>query len=170
MKRPTAAPDVILRRQFLSSCVAAAGLPLIAKAALTSNRSLAGEVGLTTSSIFRQNAGRAADRNFELWDIPKILRDELGMWVIDLSTGTLGNRDPKRADRMRVEAEKAGCVITNLKVNATHMGVKVLVLPFADADREMRRKAIEEYKEWVRIAQRLGARWLRPFPMEHRPD
>ena len=92
------------------------------------------------------------------------------MKVIDLSTGTLGDRDPKRADRLRAAAEAAGCVITNLKVNATHMGVKVLDLPFDHPEPAVRRKALEEYKEWILIAQRLGARWLRPFSAEQRPD
>src|SRR5688572_13550533 len=163
-------PVPVSRRHFLSCCVAAAGWPLLTQAASSAKPSLAGEVGITTSSIFRQNAGRATDRSFELWDIPRVLRDELGMKVIDLSTGTLGERDPRRADRMRAAAEAAGCVITNLKVNATHMGVKVLDLPFDHADRAVRRKALDEYKAWIRIAQRLGARWLRPFPSEQRPD
>ena len=147
-------------------------MPLLARAAARPTRAgLAGEVGITTSSLFRQNAGEAADRSFELWDMPRILRDELGMKVIDLSTGTLGSsREPRRLDRLRKAADDAGCVITNLKVNATHLGVKVLDLPFDHADAGVRRAAIEEYKGWIRAARRLGARWLRPFPSETRPD
>jgi hypothetical protein len=159
------------RRQFLAECAVAVGFPLMAKAAPPQNPGLAGQVGITTSSLFRQNAGRATDRNFEHWDIPRILRDELDMKVIDLSTGTLGSsRERKRLDRMRQAAADAGCVITNLKVNATHLGVKVLDLPFDHADRSIRRAAIDEYKQWIRAAQRLGARWLRPFPSEKRPE
>lgn len=159
------------RRCFLTSSAAGLLIPRLVRAVPRSTPDLAGQVGITTSSIFRQNAGTAADRNFELWDIPRILRDELGMKVIDLSTGTLGSsRDPHRLDRLRKAADDAGCVITNLKVNATHMGVKVLDLPFDQADAGLRRAALAEYKEWIRAAQRLGARWLRPFPSEERPD
>jgi hypothetical protein len=169
MLSPTA-PAPITRRDFLSRWAAAAALPLVGRAAPPPIPGLAGEVGITTSSIFRQNAGKAADRNFAPWEIPGVLRDELGMKVIDLSTGTLNSsRDPALLDRMRKAAADAGCVITNLKVNATHMGVKVLDLPFDHPDPAIRRAAIAEYKHWIRAAEKLGARWLRPFPSAQPP-
>jgi len=157
--------DAIFRRRFIAGCVAAAASPLLTGAAAKQAPALAGEVGITTSSLFRQNAGQAEDRNFELWDIPRVLRDEVGMKVIDLSTGTLGSsRDPQKLDRLRRAADAAECVITNLKVNATHLSVKVLDLPFDHPDQAPRRAALDEYKEWIRAARRLGVRWLRPFP------
>ena len=161
----------ITRRRFVAGCaIAAATTPLLLRAAPKQVPELAGQVGITTSSLFRQNSGKADDRNFELWDIPRILRDELGMKVIDLSTGTLNSsRDPKQLDRLRRAADAAGCVITNLKVNATHLSVKVLDLPFDHADKTKRRAALDEYKQWIRAAQRLGVRWLRPFPSDTQP-
>jgi hypothetical protein len=163
-------PGALTRRRFISGCAAAAAIPILARAAPKADPKLAGEVGITTSSIFRQNSGKAEDRSFELWDIPRILRDELGMKVLDLSTGTLNSsREPQQLDRLRKAADAAGCMITNLKVNATHLSVKVLDLPFDHADRAKRRAAIDEYKHWIRAGQRLGVRWLRPFPSDARP-
>src|SRR5688572_16821480 len=100
----------VSRRQFLSTCaVLAGGIPLCGRASVAANAAWAGEVGLTTSSLFRQMAeGGDADRRFGLLDLPRVMRDELGMKVIDLNTGTLGTRDPARLDRFRQAVEDAG--------------------------------------------------------------
>src|SRR5262245_25044461 len=98
------------RRHFLQS------LPLAAIAARFSSAASAptalhGELGITTGSFMRNiTAGK-----FKLIDLPRIMRDELGMRVIDLMTATLESLEPNYLDRLRGEAEKAGCVLTNLK-------------------------------------------------------
>lgn len=160
----------LTRRSFLRAVAAGSGIALAAKARSQAAAKFTGQVGITTSSLFRQNAGKATDRNFELWDTPRILRDELDMRVIDINTGTLGSKNPAHLDRFRRAVADAGCVVTNVKVNATHLGVKVLDLPFDHPDREIRLSAVKEYKEWILAAQRLGARWLRPFPSSTRPN
>lgn len=101
-------------------------------------------------------------RKIALWDIPRILRDELGMTVLDLNTTTLGSREPRHPDRFRKATEDAGCVITNLKVNEPG-------LPFEHHAPAQRRPAMAEYKLWIAAAARLGARWLRPMPAIQRP-
>lgn len=152
----------MFRRRFLQLCAAAAGAPQIATAQTLQASELARQVGLTTASFDRQMRATTAGRKIDLWDIPQVLRDELGMKVIDINTTTLGSREPQHLDRFRSIAEDAGCVITNLKVN----DVK---LQFEHDDPAIRRAALDEYKIWIRAAARLGARWLRPMPAVKRP-
>ena len=162
----------ISRRHFLSTCaVLAGGAPWCRGASVAANAAWAGEVGLTTSSLFRQMAGGGeADRRFGLLELPRVMRDELGMKVIDINTGTLNTRDPAQLDRFRQAVEDAGCVVSNLKVNLTTLGVKVQDLPIEHSDPAIRRKALEGYRDWIVAAKRIGARWVRPFPGNTRPE
>ena len=162
----------VSRRQFLTTCATlAGGWSISARAAIAPNAAWAGEVGITTSSLFRQMVeGGAADRKFGLLDLPRVMRDELGMKVIDLNTGTLNTRDPAQLDRFRQAVAAAGCVVSNLKVNMTTLGVKVQDLPIEHSDPAIRSKAIEGYREWIVAAERIGARWVRPFLGNERPD
>jgi hypothetical protein len=43
-------------------------------------------------------------------------------------------------------------------------------LPFDHHDRATRTKALAGYRDWLRAASGVGARWLRPFPAIQRPD
>ena len=159
------------RRQFIATGAALAGaVALPAQAAVVQNAAWAGEVGLTTSSVFRQmNAGRA-DRTFGLLDLPKFMRDELGMKIIDLNSGTLATRDPMQLERFCAALDAAGCVVSNVKVNPVVLQVKVLDLPFDHPDRATREKAIDGFRGWILAASRVGARWVRPFPADRRPE
>lgn len=64
---------------------------------------------------------------------------------------------PSLPRRHFLQLERAGCVISNLKVNIPD-------LRFDSDDAAMRRHTLEEYKPWIDAAALLGARWLRPFP------
>ncbi len=144
------------RRDFLlASVLAATRLP----AALPSPP---GDVGVNTSSFARQVRATAADQRIDPFDLPQLLRDELDVRVIDLVHTTLGTREPRPLERFRARAAAAGCVITNLKVNAHD-------LPFDGDDPAARRAALAEYRHWIDAAALLGARWLRPYPARTAP-
>jgi sugar phosphate isomerase/epimerase len=91
------------------------------------------------------------------------MRDELGMKVIDLMTATLPSLEPDYLDRFRDEANRAGCVITNLKMNQPK-------LEMAHPNPAVRELALAEYKRTILAAARLGCRWVRPLPGPTRPD
>lgn len=167
-----ARPDspALSRRQFLGACaVVAGGLPALARGALAQNADWSGEVGITTSSLFRLMTPGESDRLFGLRDLPKVVRDELGMKVIDINSGTLGTRDAAQLEAFRQAVEDAGCVVSNVKINSTKLGKKDLDLPIDHADTATRLKAIEGYRDWLIAANRIGARWLRPYMSEQRP-
>src|SRR5215203_1916054 len=100
------------RRSVLYALPLAAVLPRTLPGA-SSTPALQGELGITTGSLMRNiSAGK-----FKLIDLPRRMRDELGMRVIDLMTATLESLEPAYVERLRSEAENAGCVLTNLKMN-----------------------------------------------------
>ena len=159
------------RRQFLATgAVLAGATALRTRGAVAQNAAWAGEVGLTTSSIFRQMAAGHADRKFGLLDLPKGMRDELGMKVIDLNSGSFESCEPAQLEKFRQALDDAGCVVSNVKVNTTVLGVKVQDLSIESPDRATREKAIDLYRDWILAASRVGARWVRPFPADKRPD
>lgn len=145
------------RRDFLLAA-ALAGVRVWA-----TDRPWPGDVGVNTSSFSRQVRSTAgADGRIDPMDLPRILREEIGVRVIDLVHTTLDSRDPRVLERFRSRAEAAGCTITNLKVNDHN-------LPFDGADPVSRRHALEEYKRWIDAAALLGVRWLRPYPARQPP-
>ena len=75
----------------------------------------ADEVGVTTSSFSHQVSPNPGKGQFTVFDLPKVVHDELGMRVIDLNTTTLGSLEPAHVERFGKEVERAGCVVTNLK-------------------------------------------------------
>lgn len=145
------------RRRFLATVAAAAGVPILTHGQTRPVSELAGLVGITSASLAAQMNADSPNRILDLWDLPRVMRDELGMTVLDINSRTLGSRDPRHVDRFRRTAEAAGCIITNLKVNDT-------TLEFEHDDPAVRRRALDEYKLWIQTAARLGARWLRPMP------
>jgi hypothetical protein len=142
------------RRSFLAGASSLA-LP----AAVT--KELDRQVGVTTSS-FSGHVGSKPGQ-FELLDLPRVMRDELGMRVIDLNTTTLGSLEPAALDRFRESAVKAGCLLTNLKMNQRDIDMD-------SPDIETRRRALSEYKRTIDAAARLGCRWARPLPHAKKPD
>ena len=147
MPEPVLAKLLIDRRSFLA-CVSS--IPLFA-----ATKRYEREVGITTSSF--------SGHSIELLELPRIVRDELGMRVIDLNTTTLGSLDPAALDRFREAAGKAGCVLTNLKMNQRDLDMN-------SADPAVRRRALDEYKRTIDAAARLGCQWARPLPRKEKPD
>jgi hypothetical protein len=118
--------------------------------------SLAGEVGVTTGSFMRHITFEPAAGKLRLLDLPKLMRDELDMRVIDLMTRTMESFEPAYLDKLRQAAEENGCVLTNLKCNQPG-------LDMASADGETRAHALKIYRESIDAAERLGCRWVRPL-------
>lgn len=153
------------RRTFIHSSVCAAALSTLPRSARAAEKpsTLAGEVGITTGSFMRHLSAEPRAGKLRLLDLPKIMHEELGMKVIDLMTATLASMEPAYLDQLRASADKARCVLTNLKMNNPG-------LDLASADANVRRHAIDEYKRTMDAAARLGVRWVRPLPGPKRPD
>lgn len=150
--------NTLSRRSFLQSTLGGAiAAPLLAQG--TSANPLAREVGITTGSFARHLAAKRVD----LLDFPKIMRDELGMKVIDLMTACVPSFEPGYLDRFKNEAEKCGCVITNLKMNLKESD-------YDSPDATVRAAAIKDFKSKIDAAARLGTRWVRPAPGAKKPD
>ncbi len=153
------------RRQFLIAtaigCSAAAAR--LAAGKDQDAKSLAGEVGVTTSSFSGHLSTEPASGKFTLLELPRLLSDELDMRVIDLNTSALASYQPDYLKRVRAAAEKAGCVITNLKLNQRGLDMNSI-------DESARRKALDEYRRSIDAAALLGARWVRPLPLRERPE
>jgi hypothetical protein len=124
--------------------------------------SLAGELGVTTGSFTRHLSTDRQAGKLRLLDLPRLLRDELGMRVIDLMSATLPSLELNYVQRLRDSAEDAGCVLTNLKMNQPGLDLG------SPAPAE-RRRAIEEYQRTIDIAAALGVQWVRPLPGHVRP-
>lgn len=124
---------------------------------------LRGEIGITTGSFMKHIAFKSTKGKQTMLDLPAIMRDELDMRVIDLMTRTLESFEPAYLEKLRSRAERAGCVISNLKMNQRG-------LDMASADKSTREKALKEYRRTIDAAHRLGCRWVRPLPGSSKPD
>lgn len=153
----------LLRREFLTGAAGLLATGLTSRTARAVEHPLAVDcVGVNTSSFARQIRSTGARQRIDPFDLPRLLRDELDVRVIDLVHTTLNTRDRYTLERFRARAEAAGCVITNIKVNDHD-------LPFDGEEPAARRHALAEYKRWIEAAAVLGARWLRPYPATHPP-
>lgn len=154
------------RRRLLRGLAAPVIAPVFSATpapAVKSHEPLAREVGITTGSFVKHLAESAQPGKLRLLDLPRIMRDELDMRVIDLMTATLPSLEPNYLERFRAAAERAGCVLTNLKMNQRG-------LDMGSPDETVRRRALEEYKRTIDAAARLGVRWVRPLPVNAQPD
>jgi len=124
---------------------------------------LLGLTGVTTGSFQRNLSPTPVEGKLYLLDLPKILRDELGMQVLDVMTASFPSMEPAYLDEFRTRADKAGCVITNLKMNQP--GVDIGSHRFDE-----RKRAIGIYKQSIDAAERLGCRWVRPLPQSELPS
>lgn len=127
------------------------------------SKSLEEGMGVTTSSLAYQISAKPAKGKMTLLELPHILRNELGMRIIDLNTSTLAATDKAYLDRVRAAADKAGCVLTNLKMNQRNLDMN-------STDSTVRRKALDVYKKSIDVASHLGLKWARPLPLVKRPD
>lgn len=155
----------LTRRAFVGAAAGALSAAVLpsARTADAPRDSLAGEIGITTGSFMRHLSATAAPGKLRLLDLPRIMRDDLGMRVIDLMTATLVDLSPAYLDALRAAADRAGCVLTNLKMNQPG-------LDLGHPDLAVRRHAITSYKLTMDAAARLGVRWVRPLPAAKRPD
>lgn len=158
------------RRDFLraSGGVLAAswlGRPVVGddKSNDTADSSLARKIGITTSSVGQQLSGRATNGKFTLLELPRIMRDELDMTVIDLNTSSLAYVEPAYLDQLRKEADDAGCVLTNLKMNQRGLDMN-------HPNQLIRSKALAAYQRSIDVAAHLGLKWARPLPLKERPN
>ncbi len=152
------------RRDFLKTTTCALAVaPGVLPADEDKQRQIAGEVGITTSSLSGHLARQSGKDKFTLMELPRIMRDELDMRVIDLNTSSLASNEPAYLDRFRAAADKAGCILINLKLNQRGLDMN-------SPDKAIRDKALSEYKRSIDAASRLGLRWARPLPLKERPD
>lgn len=157
----------VTRREWLSVATATGTSLLVPSRMSAAQRPdtdrLKGEVGITTSSFSRHLVARPGKGQFSLLELPRILRDELDMRVIDLNTTSLGRQDPKWLEQVRSAVEDAGCILTNLKLNQRGLDMN-------SPDKDVRTKALTAYKQSINAASQLGIRWARPLPLKDRPD
>ena len=85
------------------------------------------------------------------------------MRVIDLNTSTLASEEPAYLDKVRAAADKAGCILTNLKLNQRGLDMN-------SRDKDVRNKALTIYKKSIDAAAKLGLKWARPLPLKEKPD
>lgn len=126
--------------------------------ALSKNRgqSLGGEIGVTTGSFFRHIAFQAEQPGkIRMLDIPKVMRDELGLQVIDLMNRTMDSFEPSYLEKLRKAGDDHGSIFSNLKLN--QKGIDI-----ASTDQAVRRAGLKAYTKSIDAAQILGCRWVRP--------
>lgn len=157
--RPVHRSEGVSRRKFFATLGAAGIASLLRGAGRSEIRP--NEVGITTASFQPQFRAAGAPERMVLQDLPRIAAEELGLRIIDMNTTILGSHEASHVERFRGLVDAAGCFVTNLKVNAN--------LPLESEDRTERDRALAQYREWIRAAAALGARWLRPIPSQKRP-
>lgn len=161
------------RRRFVeTTALSAAGLALgasqvaVGKPSTDQVPELANAIGIVSASAHAQMTGRAQGRAFTLLDLPGILRNELDLKVVDLNTSSFpdfAKVDRAYLDKLRSAVDDAGCVMTNLKMNQRGIDMN-------SPDKQIRDKALREYKRSIDIASQLGCRWARPLPAKPKPD
>jgi hypothetical protein len=139
------------------------GIPTVATAWQPLAPELKNQVGIVTSSLSLHVKELGKGGNIALLDLPRVVREELDLRVLDLASTTLPDLDTRRLERFRSASEKAGCAITNLKMNQTDLDMD-------SPDAETRRHALSEYKRSIDAAAHLGCRWARPLPRKERPN
>lgn len=147
----------------LIGCAAIGNIDSLSATDFGSPADLRNLIGVTTGS-FNQNLSLSPQiGKLQLIDLPKIMRNELGMRVIDLMTATLPSMERPFLDDFRSQAEKHNCIITNLKMNQPEIDM-------GSPDDSVRKQAIDVYKSTIDAAQHLGCRWVRPLPRVARPS
>lgn len=158
------------RRQFVGVASAACAAQILPGETATSaeepdefTRKISRQVGITTSSLSRHLVAKPGKGQFSLLQLPRILRDELDIKVIDLNTSSVASYEPAYLEKVREAARDAGCVLTNLKLNQRGLDMN-------SRDADVRNRALAEYKRSIEAASKLGCRWARPLPLKEAPD
>ncbi len=118
---------------------------------------LQGQVGLTVGSFQKHYASTVEREKLRLIDLPKRMKNELGMRVLDLMTASFPSMERPFLDELRNEAIKNDCIITNLKMNQPDVDI-------GSSDSEERQRSLQVYRETIDAAEVLGCRWVRPLP------
>ncbi|MDZ4850206.1 MAG: TIM barrel protein [Pirellulaceae bacterium] len=160
---------LVQRRQMLAGCAVAIGcsndwwMKLGLSADTRSNDDLRGLIGVTTGSFQRNFSPTPEAAKLCLLDLPKIMRDELGMRVLDVMTASFPSMEPDYLDEFRSRSEKAGCILTNLKMNQPGIDI-------GSENKDERNRAIAIYQKSIDAAEQLGCRWVRPLPLSELPS
>jgi hypothetical protein len=117
---------------------------------------LAGKLGVVTAILSRHMSVAPAPGKFTLLELPRVLRDELDLTIIDYNSVNFPNFDPAMLEKLRSNTEDAGCVATNLKMNQK--------VDMGSADDAVREQALKVYRKTIDAAALLGLRWVRPLP------
>lgn len=123
---------------------------------VTQAPALAGQVGIVTAILSRHMSEQPEPGKFTLLDLPKVLRDELDLTIIDYNSVNFPNFDPEMLEKLRANTDAAGCIATNLKMNQK--------VDMGSADAELREQALTVYRQSIDAAAWLGLRWVRPLP------
>lgn len=120
------------------------------------------EVGLVAATLGAHQSHRKPG-GITLPDLPKFIRGELGIRVIDMNTMNFGKLELKAAATLRTAAEREGCVLTNLKLNQRG-------LDLASPEAELRKHALKVYRASIDAAKVMGMKWVRPLPRPKQGD
>jgi len=141
------------RRKFLSTSLVVAAAPALGA---TASVEFEREVGVVAATLAAHMDHRVKG-GLKLNDLPRIIRQELGMRLIDMNTMNFVSLTPRVAESFRAAAERESCVLTNLKLNQRN-------LDLGSDDAERRAHALKEYHRSVDAAALMGMRWVRPLP------
>ncbi|MBM84250.1 MAG: hypothetical protein CMJ78_27155 [Planctomycetaceae bacterium] len=140
------------RRTFLRTSIGGASLGLcMASLAEDPKRSFHGVVGITTGGGVGEQRRRG---ELKLLDLPKYVRNELGMTVIDLNTRWIKSSAPRDLMKVRDIATAVGCQFSNLKVN--HKFGEL----YSHNPKEQQ-AALTAAQRLIDAAHILGTRWIR---------
>ena len=123
-------------------------------------------LGINTSSFTAQLTRKGIGRNLSLLEVPKILRHELDLRVLDLSSKFFPLDDDGLLDRFRKAAELAGCTLITVKMSRK----SDKLCDLGSHNRELRQKALADFKQWIDVASKLGTRFARPHPGQSKPE
>ena len=109
-------------------------------------------VGITTGGGLGKKKQRG---ELNLVSLPKYMRDELGMQLIDVNTRWLDSLKTDFLEQARSAADEAGCFFSNLKVNDPVSG------DLYSKDPKKREQAFTKCRSLIDAAKILGTRWIR---------
>ena len=123
---------------------------------------LSGKLGIVTASLSSHITTRPVQGKFTLLELPRILKDELDLEIVDFNTMNFPSFDPAYLEKLRDSVTAAGCIATNLKMNQR--------VYMNSAHPEERAEAMRIYRKSIDAAATLGLKWVRPLPRSATPD
>ncbi|NNE92805.1 MAG: TIM barrel protein [Verrucomicrobiales bacterium] len=123
---------------------------------------LRGKMGIVSASLSPHISDKPNENQIRLLDLPAVLKDDLGLEILDFNTANFPSLEPDYIEKLRAAVEKSGCTATNLKLNQK--------VDMNSPDTETRAQAMAVYKKSIDAAKLLGCRWVRPLPRAETPD